>query len=75
MVTTGRGATAEVAGGAALLADPDDVALLSAALARLSGDSALASDLRVRGAARARDFSWKKTAERTIELYREALRT
>ena len=75
VVPTGRGATAEVAGGAALLADPDDVASLSAALARLSGDSALASDLRVRGATRARDFSWKKTAERTIELYREALRT
>ncbi|MBI2920195.1 MAG: glycosyltransferase family 4 protein [Planctomycetes bacterium] len=73
VVTTDRGATAEVAGGAALLADPDDVASMSGALRRLCSDPALPAELRARGSVRARDFSWRKTAEQTLELYREAL--
>jgi len=75
VVTSNRGATAEVSGGAAVLADPDDVESLSKALRRVCADPALAADLRSRGARRAADFSWKKTAEQMLALYREALST
>jgi alpha-1,3-rhamnosyl/mannosyltransferase len=73
VVTTNRGATAEVAGGAAVLADPEDVALMAEALRRVCGNRALAEQMRARGATRAAEFSWKRTAAATLELYREAL--
>lgn len=53
----------EVVGDAALLVDPLDVAGIAEAMASLLTDHALATDLRDRGVARARSFSWERTAE------------
>ena len=63
----------EVAGDAALLFDPRDEPALASALARLLGDVALAEDLRARGLARAREFTWERTARLTLESYARAL--
>ena len=60
-----RGALPEVAGGAALLFDPDDPGAAAGVLERLLGDPALAADLRERGRERAGEFSWERTAEAT----------
>ena len=63
----------EVAAGAARLVDPRDTPAITRAVEALSGDAALRADLSARGLARARDFSWKRTAERTWSVYRRVL--
>jgi glycosyltransferase involved in cell wall biosynthesis len=68
-----RGSLPEVAGDAALLFDPEDQAGLEAAISRLLGDPDLAADLRRRGRERARQLTWRRTAEGTLASYRRAL--
>lgn len=68
-----RGALPEVAGGAALLFDPDDVDGLSLLLARMDADDALCESLRARGRERAAPFTWRRCAEETLATYRQAL--
>ncbi len=63
----------EVAGDAALLFDPRDVAGISSSLERLLGDPALADDLRAKGLARAAEFTWARTARLTLDSYERAL--
>lgn len=70
VVTSNADALAEVAGNAALLADPFDVGALAAALRRADEDEALRSDLVARGVERVRAFSWETAARRTLEVYR-----
>ena len=69
-VTSDAPALAEVAAGAALLVEPDDVAGLADALARMLTDETLATDLRSRGLARAAGYTWAATARTTLEVYR-----
>jgi alpha-1,3-rhamnosyl/mannosyltransferase len=61
----------EVAGDAALLIDPLDEAAIADALRRLVESPALRADLRGRGLLRARRHTWRATAERTLEIYRQ----
>ncbi len=63
----------EVAGDAALLFDPRDVAAIAASIERLLGDPALARSLRAKGLARAREFTWARTARLTLDSYARAL--
>jgi glycosyltransferase involved in cell wall biosynthesis len=63
-----------VLGDDALLADPDDIEAIAAAIKRLLDDPALAADLRRRGLRRAARFTWDETARLTRESYRAALR-
>jgi len=69
VVTTNVSAMPEVAGDAAILVAPDDVAGLAAGLLRVSSDHALRDDLRCRGLARAKTFSWERCARETIAVY------
>ena len=62
----------EVVGDAALSFDPLDEQAITAALARGLEDAELRADLRQRGLQRARQFTWKRTAEQTLEVYRAA---
>ncbi|MHC1788869.1 glycosyltransferase family 4 protein [Solidesulfovibrio sp.] len=59
----------EVAGDAAVLVDPLDVAGLAAAMARVSSDASLRDSLRQQARARAGLFSWEKTARIVAEAY------
>ncbi len=63
----------EVVGEAALRVDMRSVAALSAAMARLLGDAALREQLRHAGPQRAAQFSWRRTAEATLEVYQQAI--
>ncbi|MCL4466647.1 MAG: glycosyltransferase family 4 protein [Chloroflexi bacterium] len=65
----------EVVGDAGLLLPPTDVEAWCAALAQVVEDEALRSDLTARGFKRARQFSWRRAAEETLAVYREALGT
>jgi glycosyltransferase involved in cell wall biosynthesis len=63
----------EIAGDAAGYFDPDDPESLRAALSRVLTDPAHADELRRRGHARARTFTWEATARATLAAYRAAL--
>jgi glycosyltransferase involved in cell wall biosynthesis len=69
VVTTAGGATEEVAGGAAVLVDPVDVASIAAGLEEAA---ARRDELRARGLERARAFTWDDVARRTVAVYEEA---
>jgi glycosyltransferase involved in cell wall biosynthesis len=73
VVTTTGGSLPEVAGGAALLVDPLDVSAIAAAIERVANDGELRAQLRSRGLARARTFSWAKAARRHVETYASVL--
>jgi glycosyltransferase involved in cell wall biosynthesis len=63
----------EVAGEAALLFDPRDEGAIAHALARLLSDRTLGDRLRALGLARAREFTWERTARLTLDSYARAL--
>jgi glycosyltransferase involved in cell wall biosynthesis len=63
----------EVAGDAALLFDPRDESGIAEALRRLLDDDALRERLRELGLARARRFTWERTARLTLESYTRAM--
>ncbi len=73
VVTSETPALAEVSGDAALRVDPEDVAGLADALARVLSDPSLREDLRGRGLARSATYSWEATARATLEAYRSAI--
>lgn len=68
VITSNRGALAEVAGNAALLVDPESVGDIANAMSRIAADPALRQELIAKGYARAKEFSWQKTAERFLRI-------
>lgn len=62
----------EVVGDAGILVASDDVAGLTAAIARILGDKAYAAHLRVAAAAQGARFSWRNAAEQTLQVYAAA---
>ena len=68
-----RPALPEVVGGAALLFDPTDQAAVTQAVRRLLTDPQLRESLAGRGLERAREFTWRRTAEETLASYRRAV--
>ena len=68
VVTSDRSAMPETAGGAALLADPDEPGSIASAIVRACGSG---DELRAGGLERAAEFTWAQTAKRTLEVYRE----
>lgn len=73
VVTSDRGATAEVAGDAALLVDPLDHTALVGAMSRLVDEPELVRELEARGRENLCRWSWSRTAEITCEIYRRVL--
>lgn len=69
VVTSHTGAAPEIAGGAAILVDPFDVASIAAGLERVT-IPAEAERLRALGYERVAPFDWEKAAVQTIEVYR-----
>jgi alpha-1,3-rhamnosyl/mannosyltransferase len=70
VVTSRGGATEEVAGGAAVLVDPLDVASIAAGLEEADRRR---DELRARGLERAGAFTWDEVAARTVAVYEAAL--
>jgi glycosyltransferase involved in cell wall biosynthesis len=69
-VVSNVSALPEVANGAAILVDPEDVSSIADGLERLLTDPALRAKLVEDGRRRAADFSWARAAEVTIEVLR-----
>ncbi len=68
VVTSAATSTEEVAGGAAVLVDPFDVADIARGIAEARSRR---DELAAAGLARAGELSWRRSAERTLAVYRE----
>ena len=75
VVTTPVAAIPEVAGDAALYADAGDADALAGHLQRVLDDQELAAELGARGRSRAAGFTWERTADGLIDIYRLATET
>ena len=73
VVTSNRGAPAEVAGEAALTADPEDASEIAAALRRLFDEPGTWEHYRQAGFERVEDFNWERCARVTLDAYRAIL--
>ena len=73
VVTSRVSSLAEVAGDAALTVNPYDAIELSDAVHRVLTDRDLRDDLRRRGLERARQFTWRQTAERVSAVLDDAV--
>ncbi len=72
-VVSDRGSLPEVVGDTGLLVDPDDPEDIAAALRQMLTDSELYAQSRAAGLARAAAFTWRKTAETVLAVYRRVL--
>ncbi len=70
VVTSNRGALAEVAGDAAELVDPEDEESIAEGIYRVVQEPGRAAALRDRGLRRVQRFRWEQAAAETISLYR-----
>ena len=68
VLASSTSALPEIAGDAALLIDPEDTAAIAAGMERLASDAGLRADLRVRGLARAAQFTWERCAQETLAV-------
>lgn len=73
VVTSTSSSLPEVAGDAAVLVDPYDPAAIAHAMLRVLEDRALALELRARGMARARQFTWEQAARRITAVYEKVV--
>ena len=73
VITSNNSSMREVAGDAAVLVDPRNVLEITEAMAQVAEEPGLRAGLADKGLKRAAEFSWKKTAELTMEAYREAI--
>jgi glycosyltransferase involved in cell wall biosynthesis len=73
VITSNLAAMPEVAGGAAVLVDPYNIKEMVSEMANLLQNNKLREELSQKGAKRARFYSWERTAEQYLELYRETI--
>ncbi|MEO6213273.1 MAG: glycosyltransferase family 1 protein [Vicinamibacterales bacterium] len=73
VITSNVSSLPEVVGDAALLIDPYDSNDIASAIRRVLTEPALAADLRRRGLARVKEFSWERSVARVREIYEEVL--
>lgn len=71
VVTSNVSSCPEVAGDAALCVDPKNLDAIAQAIDQILQDQKLRQDLREKGFKRAGDFTFLKTAQKTLEVYQE----
>ena len=71
VIAADRSSIPEVARGAAVLIDPDDIDALREAMRRVAGDESLREELIGRGVEVVSGFSWDETARATVAAYEE----
>jgi glycosyltransferase involved in cell wall biosynthesis len=73
VVSSNRTSLPEVVGNAGLLVDPDDVLEWTRSIKRVLSEDALRATLVDAGRRRVREFSWQRTADATLDVYRSAI--
>ena len=74
VVTTNATSIPELVGPAAFQLDPGDTKHIAAPIIRLCTEEESVDELVERGLAQVEQFTWQKTAEETLQAYRQALR-
>ncbi len=69
VITSSVSSLPEVAGNAALLVDPRNLAALTSGLQKVLADKSLRDELTARGLQRAANFTWDLTAQKTLSIY------
>jgi glycosyltransferase involved in cell wall biosynthesis len=73
VVTSNVSSVPEVAGGCALLVDPNSVDQIACAILQILNNNDLALSLSEKGLERVKQFSWLKTAQETLTVYKKVL--
>jgi glycosyltransferase involved in cell wall biosynthesis len=73
VITSNVSSLPEVVGDAAMLIDPYEPDAIAGAMRRVLADDRLRDDMRERGLARVREFSWDRSIRRVREIYDEVL--
>lgn len=73
VITTTSSCLPEIAGGAALLVDPDDVEAMAGAMLQMDGDRALRDELAALGLVQSAQFDGAHLAAATLDSYRKAV--
>ncbi|OVE75166.1 hypothetical protein BVX97_05625 [bacterium E08(2017)] len=71
VICANKGSQPEVAGDAAIVLDPDDEAGMVDNALRILNDPAKAESMREKGFEQCARFSWRKTAEQILDVYKE----
>ena len=71
VVTSNVSSLPEVAGDAAVLVDPYDPGAIAGGIYRVLSDESLRRELRAKGIARARQFSWAASVRKVRQIYSE----
>jgi glycosyltransferase involved in cell wall biosynthesis len=71
VIISRSGSLPEVAAGAALEADAENVESIAERMSELIADQSVRENLRARGLRRAAEFSWEKSASALLAIYRE----
>lgn len=75
VITSDKNPMKEVADSAALLVNPKSKKDIKKAMVRIIMDKKLSDDLKSKGFKRVKDFSWRKAAEKTLQIYKEVYRS
>jgi len=73
VVTSPTSSIPELGGDAALYADPNDPSDIASQVVRAVDSPEIRGRMIARGVARAREFTWRRTAEQTLAVYEELL--
>ncbi len=73
VVTSNVSSLPEAVGDAALTVDPGDVRAIADAISQVLANPSLAAELRSKGLARAKRFTWERAAQETLAVYEKAL--
>jgi glycosyltransferase involved in cell wall biosynthesis len=73
VITSNVSSLPEVAGDAAVLVDPYNIEGIASAMQQVLEDPHLSNELREKGLARAKQFSWERTARETIAVYKRVM--
>ncbi len=74
VLTSDRGAPAEISGGCSLLVNPENVEAIARGLVELDQNEELRRKLIAAGRRRVQDFRWLDTAEKTMAVYQAVMR-
>ncbi len=73
VITSNVGSLPEVAGDAAILINPRDPNEIAKAIGEVLSNRKKTREMIIKGKKRAKEFTWEKTIEETINLYREVV--
>lgn len=71
VITSNSTSLSEIAGGAALLVDPQNIDEMVISLEKIIDSQSLVKELRIRGFSQVNQFSWEKTTDRIRKELKE----